>query len=179
MICSTGGDQVLMKLKSVDMDEFNRPTCLPKTRMDAIKSITKWVADESIDGKQVLWLYGMAGSGKSTLSTTVVEMMRSLQRLGAFFFFDRDIPERSAATVVRTLAYQLASFDAQIGAEVSRVVESNPNIAGMSLDFQFANLLSAKALSSVRWSGGPIVLVIDALDECGSEKDRRILLHAL
>lgn len=172
-------DQVLSHLKSVDINEYDRSPCLPKTRSDVIKSITEWIADQSDDQKRVLWLYGLAGSGKSTLSTTIARTMRDLRRLGAFFYFDRDIPERNATTLIRTLAYQLALFDAQIGVQVSQIVEDHPNIAGMPLDFQFANLLTAKALGSVKWSGGPIVLVIDALDECGSEKDRAILMQAL
>jgi NACHT domain len=175
----TGRDQLLSKLQSVAMDEYNRFTCLPKTRLDVIKSITEWIADQSNNAQKVLWLYGLAGSGKSTLSTTIARIMRDLHRLGAFFFFNRDIPERNAATIIRSLAYQLALFDPGIGAEISRIVENNQNIAGMPLKFQFGQLLSAKALSSVEWSGGPIVLVIDALDECGSEADRKILLQAL
>jgi hypothetical protein len=174
-----GRDQVLQRLHSVDMDEYNRSTCLPNTRLDIIHFITKWIADESDDQNKVLWLYGLAGSGKSTLSTTLAQTMRSLHRLGAFFFFNRDIPDRSFPTLIRTLAYQLAQFDHHIGAEISRIVENNPNIAGMPLDFQFANLLTASALKVVDWVGGPIVMVIDGLDECGSEKDRKILMRAL
>jgi hypothetical protein len=161
------------------MPEYNRMACLAKTRLDVIKSVTDWITDESNDQKRVLWLYGVAGSGKSTIATTIAWMMRELHRLGAFFFFDRDIPERNAATLIRTLAYQLALFDAQIGDEMSRIVESIPLIAERPLDFQFANLLSAKALQLVEWSGGPIALVIDALDECGGNRDRQILLQAL
>ena len=161
------------------MNEYNRDPCLPKTRLDILKFIMERIADGSSDGQRVLWLYGLAGSGKSTLSTTIARMMRELHCLGAFFFFDRDIPERNTATLITTLAYQLADFDARIGAEVSRVVESNPNIADMPFDFQFANLLSAKALQAVEWSGAPVVLVIDALDECGSEMERKKLLQAL
>ena len=161
------------------MDGYSRSTCLPNTRLDVIKAITDWIAGESTDQKRVLWLYGVAGSGKSTLSTTIAETLRSLQRLGAFFFFNRDIQERNAATIIRTLAYQLAVFDARIGAEVSRIVESNPIITDMPLEFQFTHLLAAKALHSLEWSGGPIVIVIDALDECGSETDRKILLQVL
>lgn len=174
-----GRDQVLSKLKPVAMSEYNRDACLPKTRLDVVKFIVKWIADGSSDQKRVLWLYGLAGSGKSTLSTTIAWMMRDLHRLGAFFFFDRDIPERNAATMIPALAYQLAQFNARIGAVVSQIVESNSNIAEMPIIFQFANLLSAKALQSVEWSGGPIVLVIDALDECGIEKDRVKLLQCL
>ena len=161
------------------MDEYNRTTCLPNTRLDVIREVTQWIADDSDDQKKVLWVYGLAGTGKSTLSTTIAQIMRELHRLGAFFFFNRDIPQRNFATLIRTLAYQLATFDARFGGAISRVVANNENIAGMPLDFQFRNLLSANALKSVEWSGGPIVLVIDALDECGSEADCKILMQAL
>jgi ABC-type lipoprotein export system ATPase subunit len=100
------------------MPEHNRKACLSNTRQDVIKVITSWIADESSDHKSVLWLYGLAGSGKSTLSTTIAWMMQDLHRLGAFFFFDRDIPERNAATLIRTLAHQLAQFDAHIGEHI-------------------------------------------------------------
>jgi hypothetical protein len=174
-----GRDQLLLHLKSAEMSEVNRQMCLDKTRLDVIKLIMDWIADESSDRKRILWLYGLAGSGKSTLATTIAWMMRDLDRLGAFFFFDRDIPERNTATLIRTLAYQLALFDVGIGAEMSRIAESIPRIAEMPLDFQFANLLSEKALRSVEWSRGPIVLVIDAMDECESETGRKILMQAL
>ena len=105
------------------MQEYNRTTCLDNTRLDVIKFIIDWIADESDDRKRVLWLNGLAGSGKSTLSTTIALTMRDLHLLGAFFFFDRDIPERNAPTLIRTLAYQLALFDVSIGAEVSRIAE--------------------------------------------------------
>jgi hypothetical protein len=88
-----GRDQLLLKFKSVDMDEYNRSAYFPRTRMDVIKSITQWIADESNCQKRIIRFYGLAGSGKSTISTINAEIMRDLQRLGAFFFFSRDIPE--------------------------------------------------------------------------------------
>ena len=166
-------------LKPEDMDEYNRTVCFGNTRRNVIKDIMEWIADDSNDTKKVLWVYGLAGTGKSTLSTTIAQIMYSLRRLGAFFFFNRDIPQRNFATLIRTLAYQLAAFDARFGIAISRVVEENNKIAGMPLEFQFKNLLSANALESVKWSGGPIVMIIDALDECGSEADRKILLQVL
>ncbi|KAM6493347.1 hypothetical protein JOM56_011481, partial [Amanita muscaria] len=170
-------DQVLSALKRVAINAHNRDPCLPKTRLDVVEFLVEWIADRPSNQNRVLWLYGLAGSGKSTLSTTIAWMMRELHRLGAFFFFDRDIPERNAATMIPVLAYQLAQFDARIGAIVSQIVESNQNIAEMPVNIQFTTLL--KPLQSVEWSGGPIVLVIDALDECGIEKDRAKLLDAL
>ena len=49
----------------------------------------------------------------------------------------------------------------------------------MPLPFQFGQLLSANAMKFIEWSEGPIVLIVDALDACGSEADRKILLQAL
>jgi hypothetical protein len=164
-------------LKPEVMDETNRTPCFKNTRRNVINDIMEWIADDK--AKKVLWVYGLAGSGKSTLSTTIAQKMREVDRLGAFFFFNRDIPQRNFATLIRTLAYRLAMFDARIGAPISRVVAKNENIAEMPLEFQFGHLLSASALESVEWSGGPILLIIDALDECGSEADRKILMRVL
>jgi hypothetical protein len=175
----TGRDQLLSLLKPAEMNEYSRNDCLPTTRLDVIKSIIEWITDESSERKSVLWLYGVAGSGKSTISTTVAWMMRELHRLGAFFFFDRDIPERNAAMLIRTVAYHLALLDTRISDAISRIVENYPRIAEMPLDFQITNLLSAKALESVHWSGGPIVLVIDAFDELTGNNQRKELLQAL
>jgi len=79
-------DQLLSTLKSVEMNEYDRKDCLPKTRLDVMKSFMDWIADESIDRKRVLWLHGLAGSGKSTLSTTIAWRMRHRGCLGGFFF---------------------------------------------------------------------------------------------
>jgi hypothetical protein len=166
-------------LKPEDMDEYNRTPCLQNTRRNVINDIMEWMADHSNEAKKVLWVHGLAGTGKSTLSNTIAEMMGNLRRLGAFFFFNRDIPQRNFATLIRTLAYRLAMFDARFGATISQVVANNDNIADMRLEFQFEKLLSANALKSVEWSGGPIILIIDALDECGSQADRKILMQAL
>ena len=166
-------------LKPEAMDEYNRTPCLKDTRRNVIKDIMEWIADDSNEEKKVLWVYGLAGTGKSTLSTTIAQIMRQVNRLGAFFFFNRDIPRRNFSTLIRTLAYRLAMFDARFAATISRVVENHENIAEMPLEFQFEQLLSVNALKSVEWSEGPILLIVDALDECGSEADRKILMQAL
>ena len=166
-------------LKPEVMDRCNRKLCLENTRQNVINDIMEWVADSSSEPKKVLWVHGLAGTGKSTLSNTIAEITDNLHRLGAFFFFNRDIPQSNFATLIRTLAYRLAMFDARIGATISRVLANHDNIAEMRLEFQFENLLSATALESVEWSGGPILLIIDALDECGSVADRKSLMRVL
>ena len=161
------------------MNDTNRTPCLKNTRRNVIGDVLKWVADDSNNAKKVLWIHGLIGTGKSALSTTIAQVMRGRNRLGAFFFFSRDIPQRTSGTLIRTLAYQLAVFDPRFGDAISQVVANHDNIATMPLEFQFENLLSANALRSVEWSGEPIVFIIDALDECGREADRKVLMQVL
>ena len=164
-------------LRPEEMDS-KRTCCMGNTRRNIINDIMKWIEDDSNEAKKVLWVHGLAGTGKSTLSTTIAHIMASLQRLGAFFFFNRDIRPRDSGTLIRTLAYQLADFNDSFGAAISRLVKNNSMITIMPLEYQFENLL-INTMKSVGWSRGPIVLIIDALDECGGESDRRDLMQAL
>ncbi|KAF8636822.1 hypothetical protein AX14_010381 [Amanita brunnescens Koide BX004] len=66
-------------LKPEDMNEYNRAPCLENTRRDVIYDIMEWNADDSAEGKKVLWVYGLASTGKCTLSTTIAQIMRTLQ----------------------------------------------------------------------------------------------------
>ena len=164
------------KLNPVAMPTFGRPSCLPNTRLDIVKVITDWIVDEG--QKPVFWLFGQTGSGKSTISTTIADMSRELRRLGAFIFFNRDVKDRSdPSLVIRTLAYKLASFDTRIGEAVSAAIQSIPDIAESPLHFQFRNLV-VLPLSCAEFRG-PLVIVIDALDECGTAETRNVLLSVL
>jgi energy-coupling factor transporter ATP-binding protein EcfA2 len=159
------------------MDASTRSECLHGTRTILIQSIEDWSA--TFSEQQVLWLYGLAGSGKSTISTTIANLIREQGRLGAFIFFNRDVEERSRpSNVIRTLAYRLASSDARIGALVATVIETIPSISESPLSFQFTKLL-IEPLSNLPTTEAPIVLILDALDECGSAEDRSSLLALL
>lgn len=164
------------------MDQSKRGICLPKTRQDVIKMIMDWYSDDSEGQEHAMWLYGLAGAGKSTLSNTIARMMdraEGINLLGAFFFFDRSVPEASASAVIRTIAYQLAQFDPTIGAKIEQTIKAFPNIASQPLAVQFSKLLSITALGDVPWSRGPVLIIIDALDESGSEAERQDLMRTL
>jgi len=127
----------------------------------------------------MLWVYGLAGSGKSTLSTTIANIFRDSGQLGAFLFFDRDVTGRSDPTaVVRTLAHQLGSSNSMIRAAICTIIERNPNILMSSLSRQFQKLI-LDAFSQIQHLPPIIVIVLDALDECGTPDDRTALLSVL
>jgi len=53
------------------MEEHNG-TCLENTRVELQHQVMEWVKDR--DGKQIFWLSGMAGTGKSTITRTVTRL---------------------------------------------------------------------------------------------------------
>ena len=127
----------------------------------------------------MLWVHGLAGSGKSTLSTTIANLLRNDKQLGAFLFFDRDVTERSDPTVViRTLAYQLASSNQRIRAAICAVLEEDSNISLSALSRQFRKLI-VEPISTIANYRPTIVIILDALDECGAPANRRALLDVV
>ena len=170
----------LKLLNATQMDASSRSECLPGTRQDVLKFVTGWLTTPS-DRQNVLWLHGPAGYGKSTILTTVAEYFRDLGRLGAFIFFDRNDPAHSDPNaVIRTLAFRLASFDISIQSAICAAIESDKSIAESPLHKQFAKLLM-EPLQSIgsQHVHGPVIVVVDALDECGDPRSRKSLLALL
>ncbi|KAJ7663435.1 hypothetical protein B0H17DRAFT_1211687 [Mycena rosella] len=148
---------VLKQLNPVDMNGSLRTMCLPGTPREILDHITAWITVPS-DSGSVLWVSGVAGCGKSTVATTISEAFRALDRLGAFLFFNRNDRSRSdPSAIIRTIAYSLALFDPRIGAAVSAVIQRDHPIH----------------------MHGPILIILDALDECGDVDSRATLLTLL
>src|SRR5882762_11035110 len=109
---------VLQRLAPADMEACNRTECLIGTRLDVLSFMEDWVKCPSRE-QNVLWMHGLAGSGKSAVSTTISNRFRELGWLGAFLFFERDVISRSdPTTIIRTLAYQLGNFHPPIGKKI-------------------------------------------------------------
>ncbi|KDQ19610.1 hypothetical protein BOTBODRAFT_102789, partial [Botryobasidium botryosum FD-172 SS1] len=179
-ICSQIFVVLMSQLAPVDMETFDLPRCQPGTRNSEIQAITEWVMDPDAN-QRILWLPGPAGFGKSTLSTTLADTFAGLGRLGAFLFFNRDVEERSMPSrVVKTLAYQLALFDHRIAEKVSKLLDKSPYMTRSHVRNQFMQLV-VKPLCSIEAldDDGPLVLILDALDECGNAEGRSSLLSTL
>ena len=127
------------------------------------------------EGQNILWLHGRAGAGKSTLST---DYLRELGRLGAFiFFFDGNDPtHRDPNAVIRTQAHQVALHDPTTQSAICTAIEADKRIAEVAeapMRRQYAKII----LEPLKCAGalhmqGPIVIAIDALDECGDSVSR-------
>ncbi|KAF7987068.1 hypothetical protein HWV62_219 [Athelia sp. TMB] len=161
-------------------DLVGRPVCVSGTRRGVIDETHKWVMHPSERGSNnVLWLYGAAGTGKTAVATTVATHFYELQRLGAFMGFDRALLGKSQPpAVVLALAHQLALFDGRIAASIVSAINQDKRILTASLLEQF-DALVVKPLASIPalHGEGPIVVVLDALDECGQPGDRAGLIE--
>lgn len=157
-------------------DASTRPRCLPGTRIALIKFILEWATHDS-DNERILWLSGLAGSGKSTISATVADLLEDVHRLGSLIFFSRDVEGlRRPELMIRRWADKLASFDPRIAEALDVALKEAPGIIDKPLHSQFAKLIvEPLSIVSLR-TEGPIVMVVDALDECGSIDERSALL---
>ncbi|KAL5500984.1 hypothetical protein ACEPAH_9371 [Sanghuangporus vaninii] len=165
------------RLNPSHMDAFDRPLCLPGSRPEVMQRILEWVFSDTM--QNIFWLHGIAGCGKSAISTTIADHLRDMTRLGAFLFFERG--KSKPSSVIRTIAYKLSLFDSSIGSSILAQIEHDKDIASATALRQFNKLLLEPlcAVQQARSSTGPIVVVIDALDECGTPETRRNLMELL
>ncbi|KDQ54643.1 hypothetical protein JAAARDRAFT_94669, partial [Jaapia argillacea MUCL 33604] len=107
---------------------------------------------------------GVAGSGKSAIAHTVARHFSDQKRLGSSLFFKRNVTERPE-TLFGTIARDLADSDPEFRSKLLGVVRGSRSLiqtTSVLRQFQSFILEPTKDLMMV----GPLVIVIDALDEC-------------
>ncbi len=127
---------------------------------------------------KILWLHGPPASGKSVLSSFVIDHLKSLDISCSYFFFRfGDQTKRSPNAMLRSLAYQLAlqlpSFKVKLR-----------NLHDQGLHFEKAD---ARTIWRKVFVGGlfkldlkdPLYWVIDALDECDSSQTALKLMSGI
>jgi hypothetical protein len=97
--------EALRDLKPANMEADELEMCLPGTRVDILQNVFVTLTYPNVE-KNVIWLRGPAGTGKSTILNTLAHYSLQLCRQGAFLFWDRNDPDNSEPRrVIRTLAY--------------------------------------------------------------------------
>ncbi|ORX95667.1 hypothetical protein BCR34DRAFT_498329, partial [Clohesyomyces aquaticus] len=154
------------------------PKCHPGTRKDLLDQIKKWANDPH--GESIFWLSGKAGTGKSTISRTLAESLNIEGKLSASFFFKRDEGDRSnASRFFTTIAAQILAHIPQLAKHVRDALVVNPTIHRRVMKEQFEKLI-IEPLSKVHYDPSkPLVVVVDALDECSLEDDVRVIIFLL
>ncbi|KAF7973355.1 hypothetical protein HWV62_15525 [Athelia sp. TMB] len=170
---------ILKLLDPVVMNASYRHQCMAGTRQVILQNFTYDLTTPSLE-TSAIWLTGVAGSGKSTIATTIAEHIHARGQLGAFLFFDRNTPSLSTPdAVIRTLAYQLAMSNKALRDAICDAIERDPQIATRTLSHQFSDLLFGPLQSCASKITKPIVIILDAFDECGDPLSRRSLAYLL
>ena len=142
--------------------------CMTGTRQEVVEHIFGWIDGRS--DQPICWLHGAAGSGKSAISKTVAELCAGMNRLGASFFFLRGAGRRSRVTsFIPTLAYHLAFSVPPTKPYIESVLRSGHHITHRSLERQFRELV-IEPIRSVNTPILPMVIIVDALDECDDKQ---------
>jgi cytidylate kinase len=91
--------------------------------MAVLSKISAWTTHRE-DNYPVCWLYGPAGSGKSTIAHTIASQCAYRQVLALSFFFSGGRLERNDTTrFFPTFAYRLASFFPTIQPSMQHALE--------------------------------------------------------
>src|SRR6266571_3832019 len=131
--------------------------------------IVNWVNDPA--SERSLVLFGQAGTGKSSIAHEIARRFDKMHRLTSSFIFLRKAqskPHHLFTTLARDLSDRYPSFKTALG----RLVKDNSSLRVGTRDydtlFQSLILEPLKDLHIV----GPILVVIDALDESGDATGR-------
>lgn len=159
-------NEILSRLNPTQITIPDLPRCTPGTRSEVIKRISNWICSEK--DAQVFWLHGDVSCGKTQIALTLSDCFLRLGQLGAHVFFTPDTPNDSPRSIVRTLAYQLATRYPPISTAVcdalQRNVQGSVDNVDMKTQFKllFLDPLRAVDAQSIQ---GPVLLVLDGLGQ--------------
>ncbi|TFK59743.1 hypothetical protein BDN72DRAFT_965953 [Pluteus cervinus] len=177
-------ESVLTKLKP----DLKQPAafCAPDTCSDILAALDAWTKsqpDKASQSGKLFWLYGVAGMGKSTIAATFYNRLKAQKLLGGFHICSRDSTTHQSPTqLVLNLCYQLALVYQPFGRHISKVIETDKlaDFSRMPLA-DVIQLLFVQPLKLMedhqQRPEKAFVLVIDALDECGSSEERNTLIQ--
>ena len=147
-------------------------------RKDILDEITTWINNIEDRKSRVFWL---SGTGKSSIAHTIGLRFRKLGRLGSCYCFSRsEINQQRHKKIFTTIARDLADNDDNIRRELVAAIRLNTwlkNTADILQQWKELIMKPAKKLSEA--IVGPIVIIIDALDESGEADSRQHLLRIL
>ncbi|TFK62575.1 hypothetical protein BDN72DRAFT_827356, partial [Pluteus cervinus] len=141
--------------------------CLENTKVSTLADIQDW-AHSIVD--PVFWLHGPAGTGKSTIAATVASQLERDGRLAAFYTCRRDQKTLgNPLQLLRNICYRLAIVYKPFGQQMARVIENDAHFGsgGDTISSLFQKLfIKPLEMLTTEPSVVPLVIVIDALDEC-------------
>ena len=155
--------------------------CLDGTRIEILNEIVDWMNNKDTTTPRIFWLYGQAGKGKSTIAHTIALHAQNVGMLGSCFCFSRVRQHEALQTkLFPTIAHDLAGRNLRVRRLLDEVVSNNYSSKKRPNVVEEWQKLIVEPLSKLEGSlTGNVVVVIDALDESGTEHTREAILYVL
>jgi len=166
--------------EAADDEQPTYAGCMPGTREGVLSKFITWVKN---DPMSIFWLAGMAGTGKTSIAVSLCRMLRNdpTVLLGGGYFCSRSagsIARTDVRRVIPTLATLLADQSQEFAEALAVELGSDRRVGHKPVAEQI-NLLLRNPLAALTSSSRHIVFLIDALDECSSERELAELLRLL
>jgi hypothetical protein len=146
------------------------------TREFLLNQLMAWATNES-DTRNIYWIHGSPGIGKTSLAHSICEKLHKVQHLAGAFFCQRDDADMSEPrNILPTLITKLAETFPPFRSIVADRLRNDPNLTSKSMKDA---LLLDLVCNLPRHPRRALVFVIDALDECGDDRSRPVLLRVL
>jgi nucleoside-triphosphatase THEP1 len=141
----------------------SKSICADDTRVELLDNIKRWLLSQPSNAELIFWVTGIPGSGKSTLSATIVEDLRKNNTpVSAQFFISRNIPETTdPKKIIPTIAQQLAISSPT----AARVLEMALKNGYPGTRYEQVTSLLLDPIRELSNSRDVVVILIDALDE--------------
>ncbi|KAG8688286.1 hypothetical protein FRC08_011512, partial [Ceratobasidium sp. 394] len=172
----------LKELQPADRARYDpERQCITGTRVEIIDELVYW-AQNSDNSPRFAWVHGLAGLGKSSVATSVCRRLDDQRALASSFFCKRDNPElRDPRRILTTIIYGLAlRWEAYRDAVVA-VIREDLELSSKHIQPLYDSLVAKplEQLSEAKRPTDTLVVVVDALDECGTVTTRKQLLVCL
>jgi hypothetical protein len=155
--------------------------CLPGTRGEVIADILNWFTTSSESqsrAEKMYWLHGLAGCGKSTIASSVAQILEANRRCVSFYFNASKQAEIGPQNLFSTISRELAAINKGWRIALVDAIRESPKARkGGSVQEQFENLMMKPSQGFDHF--GPILIIIDAIDECGTAEEREPVLKTL
>ncbi|KAF8344193.1 uncharacterized protein EI90DRAFT_55362 [Cantharellus anzutake] len=144
--------------------------CLEDTRVDLIERIMAWCRNTEDGENRLMLLTAVAGAGKTSIALSIAERCASdgdVTLLLQFFF---KAGQRSRPDFLFSgMARALADHDPVYRTFITSALRKDPSLSTASFATQFKKLVALSLFHKPPPSDCPMVIIIDALDECDKE----------
>ncbi|KAF8309754.1 hypothetical protein DL93DRAFT_2230742 [Clavulina sp. PMI_390] len=184
---------------AVTLHDGNEHGCLPGTRTAILEALQGWAVGApasvtlnpvsnpptehilDLAGTKILWLQGVAGSGKSSIAVSVAKFLELTGGCMAYYHFETAKQgQLNPSNLFTTIALQLAAQDAALEAKLVELVNSATPLERKSQDpEEQLSLFLLPLLQQNPKAYNYVTIIIDAFDESGGMVERRKILSSL